>query len=823
MSPVRHCASMPHRWSSGVAALAVLLIALALGAGPAAAGSARIEKTADGPLIGIELNWNADSAARFTERLGVTPALYDVPLHLPLTGESSIGLRDTAAQAAEQGAGLIITVNPHAGLSGYEDRAAQGVARAIARVTRGVTGPVLVVFGPQMNTPWVAWGLQPTAYSHAFRLTARALSREAPRAQLVWSPQTRTGYPFAPDASSPAVASQPAAGTDAALDTNGDQAFTGLDDAYAPYYPGDDDVDWVGLVATYDPVVDPGETTPAPPGGLAREMLGQDSGTDPNGFYVNYSVARDKPMMLDSGAAFRPGGGGPAEIEVKANWWDQVLRLPDEGYDRLDAAVWHEVSTVDSAGRYVDRRVGSSPALASTFRSKAAEHHWVTGPVTEPARIAEGRTKGVTLTRDHSWVVVGIAAIVLAGLWLLRRTSARSLAYVEGGRRDDRIDFLRGMAIIFVVVDHLGLTSLFHNLTQEAIGIVSGAELFVALAGVILGLVSRPRMAVGMFEAVDRGWARARRLYLWALFLPLTVFALSHLPWLDTSAVTTYSAPNPGPATTASGPGAYDLFSGLDGLLDFPADPAVVPRLLGLQFGPWQFNILGLYVILLLVSPFVLQAMQVGRSRLVVALSLAFYGLSQVTDVRLLPFQSDDAFPILAWQVLFVLGLAAGFHSHELRAFLGSGRGRVVLVLCTVLATALMLMSWNNPFLSTPYDVRLSLIPTDVFNAIYQDWFARTRLRPGRLVNVIVLLVSAYALLTILWKPINACLGWLLVPLGRSTLYVFIVHVFIIIIVVNMPLISFGSLWLNTAAYVVIILILWIMVKKKVLARVIPT
>ena len=134
-----------------------------------------------------------------------------------------------------------------------------------------------------------------------------------------------------------------------------------------------------------------------------------------------------------------------------------------------------------------------------------------------------------------------------------------------------------------------------------------------------------------------------------------------------------------------------------------------------------------------------------------------------------------------------------------------------------------MLMSWNNPFLSTPYDVRLSLIPTDVFNAIYQDWFARTRLRPGRLVNVIVLLVSAYALLTILWKPINACLGWLLVPLGRSTLYVFIVHVFIIIIVVNMPLISFGSLWLNTAAYVVIILILWIMVKKKVLARVIPT
>jgi hypothetical protein len=61
--------------------------------------------------------------------------------------------------------------------------------------------------------------------------------------------------------------------------------------------------------------------------------------------------------------------------------------------------------------------------------------------------------------------------------------------------RDLRIDVLRGVAIVFIVVNHIELTSLFELVSQETIGIVSGAEMFVAMSGVVVGMVYRQRLA----------------------------------------------------------------------------------------------------------------------------------------------------------------------------------------------------------------------------------------------------------------------------------------------------------------------------------------
>ena len=47
-----------------------------------------------------------------------------------------------------------------------------------------------------------------------------------------------------------------------------------------------------------------------------------------------------------------------------------------------------------------------------------------------------------------------------------RRRGARSWAYQEEHVRDRRVDMLRGMAILFVVVNHVGLTSLFQLLVK---------------------------------------------------------------------------------------------------------------------------------------------------------------------------------------------------------------------------------------------------------------------------------------------------------------------------------------------------------------------
>ena len=62
-----------------------------------------------------------------------------------------------------------------------------------------------------------------------------------------------------------------------------------------------------------------------------------------------------------------------------------------------------------------------------------------------------------------------------------------------------------------------------------------------------------------------------------------------------------------------------------------------------------------------------------------------------------------------------------------------------------------------NPYLSNAYDVRLGLLPDQSFYTLYNTWFVRPALGLGRAVDVGLMLVTLFALLTAFWKPIFAC------------------------------------------------------------------
>ena len=84
-------------------------------------------------------------------------------------------------------------------------------------------------------------------------------------------------------------------------------------------------------------------------------------------------------------------------------------------------------------------------------------------------------------------------------------------------------------------------------------------------------------------------------------------------------------------------------------------------------------------------------------------------------------------------------------------------------------------------------------------------------------------MVAAYAFLTAYWRPVQRALGWFLVPLGRATLYVFIMHVVLIAVVANIPVLQQGDVLINTLAYIVVLGLLWVMVRTRFLFRIIPT
>ncbi|MFC4902045.1 OpgC domain-containing protein [Kocuria oceani] len=804
------------------AAAAALLTILALVLLPAAPARAAETPEPGAPYLGAVLDWGTDSAAGYADRLGEPAAVYGRPVPLPMDDREQGYLRHFLSQVAEQGGHALLTVRPDIALDRVDEAQAAVLAGQLADVTRDFDGTVFVRFAPQMNASWVPWGQQPEAYTQAFRAVAAAMDDRLEDPVLVWSPTVGTDYPFrAPTSSAPEGADL------ATLDTDGNGVWDRDDDAYGPYYPGDDVVDWVGLSAYHDETGSGEARNTVPDPDEFSTLLGGAGQGASDGFYAVYAAARDKPLMVETGSFWSPEAGGPSALEVKAPWWDQVLAAASsEAYDRIGAVVWNETVEERAGGAVaVDWRSTADPALADAFRERVQASSLVAGPVTEQAALpgAAPSAPGIVLRGPVAW---GAAAAVLGAgllLCLLPRTrSVRAWRYAEPSSRDSRIDMLRGVAIVFVVVNHVGLTSLFQSLTQEAVGVVSGAELFVLLSGAVLGMVYGPRVRGELGEVVDRTTARAWKLYVTALVVVLLVYALSRIPVLESGAVTTFTDQGTGAAGAGAAGSTYDLYAGMDGLFAFPVQAHLIPAVLLLQVGPWQFNIMGLYVVLILVSPLVLAALARGRAWLVLLISAGLYAVGTVFRIRLLPSQFEDSFPLLVWQVLFVLGMVAGFYRRQLVGWFADRRRRPLLVACLLLAVALALFSWSGPYASNSYDVRLDLLPEAVFRAVYDGYFGRTYLGIGRLVNVLLVVVAGYALLSAYWAVLRRALGWFLIPLGRASLYVFVMHVFLILAVTNIPVLRQGELWVNTLAYVAVLGLLWVMVRTRFLFGIVP-
>ncbi|MEE9339471.1 MAG: OpgC domain-containing protein, partial [Methylococcaceae bacterium] len=121
-----------------------------------------------------------------------------------------------------------------------------------------------------------------------------------------------------------------------------------------------------------------------------------------------------------------------------------------------------------------------------------------------------------------------------------------------------------------------------------------------------------------------------------------------------------------------------------------------------------------------------------------------------------------------------------------------------------------------------PWKSMLSIIDAKFFQDMYMAFFLKSLLGLGRVFNNMALFVIAYYLLTNYWSPINKTLGWLFVPLGQASLYVFFVHVYFVLLASNTPLNEYNNFYLNTVVHVTTILIIWAMVKQKFLFQIIP-
>src|SRR5437773_35499 len=130
----------------------------------------------------------------------------------------------------------------------------------------------------------------------------------------------------------------------------------------------------------------------------------------------------------------------------------------------------------------------------------------------------------------------------------------RGWQYSGDGTRDLRIDWLRGLAMTCVIIDHSKLSSLLSWFSYERFWTVTAAEVFVVLSGAVLGMAYGKKLKRGDWRGVIAGLSR-RAATLYLIFLGVTLsLTLNHL------------------------------------------DAAAWPDIPLMRTGPWAFQIIGLYV-----------------------------------------------------------------------------------------------------------------------------------------------------------------------------------------------------------------------------------
>ncbi|EBA3088549.1 OpgC protein [Salmonella enterica] len=392
------------------------------------------------------------------------------------------------------------------------------------------------------------------------------------------------------------------------------------------------------------------------------------------------------------------------------------------------------------------------------------------------------------------------------------RDKTKDWRYCLAGARDLRIDFMRGIALVMMVVAHTEVMSIFNIFTWERFGLTTGAEGFVILSGFMLGMLNRVRLQKAVLLTISWGlYLRAWKIYQVNIIIIISFLLLGNLPFINVFEVTHFT----------------DRYAGTTWSL-YPVTPQIKETwfniVLYLQIGPHQTQILGLYIFLLLLGPLFLGMLQQGKVYWLLGLSLLVYGCWQRWPVRVTPSEFEFAFPLLAWQFIFVLGMSCGWYKEELLSFARTPPGKVAVATLVVVALILGFVAQNhtNPFM--PPALLLHIIPPAEFNAFYHTWAAKNGLGPIRVLNDISLMVAVYLLLTRCWQPLYRLAGWFLIPLGQRSLYTFILHVYVVLAVSQF--VTF-DLWrqdwvVNTLIHVVALGVLWLMAKYNVAARWIP-
>ena len=319
------------------------------------------------------------------------------------------------------------------------------------------------------------------------------------------------------------------------------------------------------------------------------------------------------------------------------------------------------------------------------------------------------------------------------------------------------LDALRGLMLVLMTVTHLP-TRLSSPLGQP-FGYVSAAEGFVLLSAYMAGMVYGQMANRKGIDAMRLAfWRRALKVYACHAATLLFVFTVIAAVGLRIDQ-----------------PAVNDLISYY---LDHPLKALLAGLML--IYKPPLLDILPMYVLFMLASPWVLAHGLRGGWRSVMAVSLGMWVLAQFglgqwvydSTVQLtglaVPFHETGAFGTFSWQFLWILGLWMGASRTE-AAPLPFVFPRWAVALAVLVAIACMV--WRHAVGQAPFLSNASL------NLLFDKWL----LAPFRLLDLFALMVVTIRFGPALMRRVPRLPA--LETLGAASLPVFCAHLVVVLLV----------------------------------------
>jgi len=358
-----------------------------------------------------------------------------------------------------------------------------------------------------------------------------------------------------------------------------------------------------------------------------------------------------------------------------------------------------------------------------------------------------------------------------------------SWGYHLTGQRDLRLDFLRGFALFVMIVNHSTIyPSWLYLITGRGQFYISASEGFFFLSGMVLGVIA---VRQELYTSIKRILRRAFQLYLAAIAMALTFCFLA----IYTNLELWY--------------GAQDLIPFGEKVNEF------IIEIITLQESFHGSSILVLYVFLMLAAPLVVFACAKKKSWLVILICGLVYGLNQVYFYKF-PLPVNTYLHPASWQMLFFSGVVIGYNRQQYSNTWKNYKHRRTITIT--------ILSLGFSFLI------LYIIQSHSDISFGKILGQRELLAWPRLFLVCIYLAAFFWIVNTFWQPLSLTLGWMFIPLGQNSLWSFVLHWFLIVIMINLPIFYpimnpiIGMIW----QIILVLIILLTISLRNILIKYIP-